>query len=184
MDWQKNILSALFVLVSVILNAQDIKVRKKHEIGVDAANILTFIKKNNQSYLVNYKYLIKERIKFRAGLNLDISDGKSESINPDLRIGIQKQNENGKWSLFYGLDASFRYFKNNSLDAYQYRYGLAPLFGVQYFIHDKISISTEGTLNFYYFNLRDKNSFDADANSDYFSLSIGSIGMIFIYYHF
>ena len=45
MDWQKNILSALFVLVSVILNAQDIKVRKKHEIGVDAANILTFIKK-------------------------------------------------------------------------------------------------------------------------------------------
>jgi hypothetical protein len=178
------LLILLLIFISAGLNAQDKKGIKKHDIGIDVANVLTFIKKNNQSFLINYKYLIKENLKIRAGVNLELSNGKSETINPDMRLGIQKQKNYGRWSLFYGMDGSFRYFKNNSLAAYEYRYGLAPVFGVEYFIHDKISISTEASLNLYYYNLRDQNSFDADSNSDYYTLSIGSIGMVLLYFHF
>ena len=184
MQIHKFLLFFLLLQAPSVLYAQDKPDLKKHEIGIDVANILTFIKKNNQSYLLNYKYLIRDKIRLRAGLNLEISNGSTEAINPDLRAGVQKEKSYGRWSLFYGVDGSFRYFKNNSLDAYQYRYGIAPIFGVQYFLHERISVSTEGTLNLYYYNLRDKSSFDPNANSDYFSLSIGSVGMLFLYFHF
>ena len=165
-------------------NAQEKTRKRKHEIGIDVANALTFIKKSDQSYLINYKYLTTRNLKIRAGLNLELSDEQSEGIYPDIRVGFQKERKDGKWSFLYGADGSFRYFKNNSLTSYQFRYGIAPLIGVQYYVHEKFSISTEGTLNLFFYQMRDPDSFDRSANQDYYSFGIGSIGMVFLYYHF
>ena len=179
------IICASWILLSLSETyAQENTRIRKHEIGIDIANALTFIKKSDQSYLLNYKYLLNRNLKLRAGLNLELSNEKSEGIYPDIRVGMQKERRDGKWSFLYGLDGSFRYFKNNSLTSYQFRYGIAPLIGVQYYVHEKFSISTEGTLNLFFYQMRDPDSFDRSANQDYYSFGIGSIGMVFVYYHF
>jgi hypothetical protein len=54
----------------------------------------------------------------------------------------------------------------------------------KYLNHEKFSISTEGTLNFFFYQMKDSDSFDPEAYKNYYSLGLGSIGMIFLYYHF
>lgn len=180
-DKTLSIFLLCFFLMQFV-SAQD-KIRK-HELGIDIANVLTFLKRNNQSYLINYRYRINENIRIRAGVNLDIGTGNSEGIYPDVRFGFQKDKKEGHWILYMGSDVSYSFFKSNALSGNVSRYGLSPLVGVQYFFNNKISISTEATLNGYLYHNRQKNTFVGDANSTSFRVSIGSIGMMVINYHF
>lgn len=158
---------------------------RKHELGIDIANALTFIKRNTQSYLLNYRYNFNPKIAFRAGMNLDISNGESEGIYPETRLGVQKNIRNkSAWVLYYGLDASFAYYKSNAVPNKTTRVGASTLIGVQYFFNERISISTEASLNYYHYFITNTNTFDPIKHRDYYRLVIGSIGMVLISYHF
>ncbi len=157
---------------------------RKNEVGIDVANALTFIKKNSQSYLLNYRYHFNQKYSFRAGLNLDLSNGESEGIYPDVKVGIQKNKRDKNWDLYYGVDLSYSYFKSNAVPTITSRFGLSPLLGVQYFFNPRISISTEGSLNYYHFFVTNTNTFDPVKHHNYYRIVIGSIGMVLICYHF
>jgi hypothetical protein len=157
---------------------------KKHELGIDIANALTFIKRNTQSYLLNYRYNVNAKTGLRAGLNLDISNGDSEGKYPDIKLGIQKNKRNKSWVLYYGLDFSYSYFKSNAVPNTTSRLGAAPLTGVQYFFNDHISIATEASLNYYHYFVTNTNTFDPVKHRDYYRIVIGSVGMALISYHF
>lgn len=178
-------LSALLFFTGLLSLAVHAQVEvQKNEIGIDVANAMTFIKRNQQSYLLNYRRNFNEKMAFRAGLNLDLGSGNSEGIYPDIKAGIQRNRREGHWNLYYGIDGTFSYFKSNASPAKLTRFGISPILGVQYFIHKRISISTEASLNFNYYKPRNPESFDPEANKNYYRIFIGSVGMVLISYHF
>lgn len=158
---------------------------KKHEVGIDVTNTLSFLKKNYQSYLLNYRYYFKDqKMALRAGLNLDISNGISDGKYPSGKLGIQRNRFDGNWNTYYGLDLSYYYYKSNATPISTTRYGATPLAGVQFYTKNRLSISTEAGLNFHHFVVRSKNSFDPLDNTSYTQVNIGYVGMFLISYHF
>jgi hypothetical protein len=171
------------VAYCISASAQEVE-HSRHELGIDVANALTFIKRNTQSYLLNYRYNHNDKLGLRAGLNLDVGDGNSEGIYPDVRVGIQKNRREGHWNIYFGSDISFSYFKSNAVSTRTTRWGVSPMLGVQYLIHRRLSLSTEASLNFNFYKIRTPGSFDPSANDDYYRIYIGSVGMVLISYHF
>ena len=186
----KNIQKACSIYLSILLFSGNLYSQdkqpgfKKHEAGIDIANALTFIKRNTQSYLLNYRYNINTKTALRAGLNLDISNGESEGTYPDIKLGIQNNTRSKSWVLYYGLDFSYSYFKSNAVPTITSRWGASPLIGVQYFFNGRISISTEASLNYYHYFVTNTNTFDPVKHKNYYRIVIGSVGMVLIAYHF
>lgn len=190
-DMRKKILSRIAIITAVFLSlsstgfGQDSLPRlKKHEVGIDIANALTFIKRNSQSYLLNYRYNFNRKMSARLGLNLDLSNGESDGYYPDVKLGVQRNRRSKSWVLYYGLDLSYSYFKSNAVTTITSRVGASPFLGVQYFFNKRISISTEGSLNYYHYFVTNTNTFDPVKHRDYFRIVIGSVGMVLISYHF
>lgn len=155
----------------------------KHEIGIDITNTLSFLKKNSQSYLLNYRYHFSKKSALRAGLNLDISNDDASGIYPSVKLGYQRNQYLEKWNFYYGADLTYSYYKSTAIAVVTQRYGIGPLIGVQYHLSKRISLSTEASINYYQFTVRDKNSFDPEDNRNYWQLSIGSVGMFVISFH-
>lgn len=160
-------------------------IQSKHQLGIDITNTLTFLKKNNQSYLLNYKYyLSKYKYAIRGGLNLELSTGESEGYYPDLKIGIQKNKFDEKWNRYYGFDISYSYFKSNIIDILTQRFGISPFVGVEHFFNKRISFSTEAALNFNYFVINYLKTFEPIKMKTYSNINIGYVGMFVVSYHF
>ncbi len=181
-----NFLITITLFLSTKCHSQNgILLDRRHQLGIDITNTLTFLKKNNQSYLLNYHYYFsKYKYALRAGLNLDISTGESEGYYPDFKIGIQKNKFDQKWNAYYGVDASFSYFKSNAVAVTTKRYGLAPIVGVEHFFSKRISFSTEAAINFNCFVINSLDTFDPIKQRTYSKINIGYIGMFVISYHF
>jgi hypothetical protein len=183
----KRITAVLILLFAgLVVTAQDSAVTtRRHELGIDVTNTLTFLKKNYQSYLLNYRYFFKQnKLAIRTGLNLDVSDGQSEGIYPSIKLGIQKNKFDKKWNTYYGADLSYLYYKSNTTPTTTTRYGITPLLGVQFFASERISISTEAGINFHRFRIKSKNSFDPVDNTSYNRVNVGYVGMFLVSYHF
>ncbi|MCW3462562.1 hypothetical protein [Chitinophaga nivalis] len=183
----KFIITAILTLCSIAVFAQDSiapRYRYQHELGIDVANILTFLKKNQQSYMANYKWHYRQNRAVRVGLNLELSNQQSEGVYPDVRVGHQWGYITDNWMLYGGADASVAYNAPQFLKNTLWRYGLSPVVGVQYYFNKHISLSTEISLNCYYYIPREPDSFDPAANKPFYRVKIGSVGMLMINYHF
>jgi hypothetical protein len=160
-------------------------IMKRHQLGIDITNTLTFLKQNNQSYLVNYRYNIKGgKYALRTSLNLDLSKGESEGFYTDLKIGWQRNHLEKNWLSYFGVDASFSYYKSNASPITSMVFGLTPFLGAEYYFNHRISASTEAGLNFQYFYSHNDFTYDAQKSSQYTRVYIGYIGMIIVHYHF
>jgi hypothetical protein len=178
---------AICLFICVVVSAQESAFTPagRHEGGIDITNTITFLKKNNQSYLINYRYFYKKyKNALRAGINLDISNGNSEGIYPAIKLGLQKNKFDGRWNRYFGVDASFYYYKSTATPISTTRYGATPLVGVQYFAGKRLSASTEAGLNFMYNKIRSKNSFDPSINTSFYQINVGYVGMFIMAYHF
>ena len=179
-----NVIICLLFTLSVDAQKKTF-IESKSQIGIDITNTLTFLKKNNQSYLVNYKYYLNSfKYAIRGGLNLDIGTGESDGFYPDMKIGFQKNKIDSKWITYFGADISFLYSKSNAIDISTQRYGITPLIGVEHFLSKRISISTEAALNFHYFIVDYLNTFDPVKRKFYTNINLGYVGMFVISYHF
>jgi hypothetical protein len=158
----------------------------KNELGVDVANILTFLSKKNESYLVNYKRHVSEKHALRSGLNLDWSTDEDGYKVVGVKVGYERGYAAvaDGWRLHVGADASYAYRANNFQPNTAIRYGLHPLVGFSYFPLKRLSISTEVNLNLLYTDYRSSGSFSSSANGNVFDVNIGSVGMLIIHYHF
>ncbi len=189
-QFSKICFSLFFFTISFCSDAQfkvfktDSTIICKNEIGVDVANILTFLNRNSQSYLLNYKRYINSKLGLRLGLNLNISSFKVDGNNFDTRLGIEYGKQLEKFRIFCGSDISYQLNKTNFQQKYFYRIGAEPLVGGKFYVNKYFSISTEAKLNFYYIHYTDPTSFDKDANGGNTIIFIGSIGMILLNYHF
>ncbi len=153
--------------------------------GIDITNTLTFLKKNSNSYLLNYRrFISKGRYALRAGMNLDISSGQSDGYYPDIKLGIQKNRYDKKWNTYFGIDASYSLYKSNAVPTTTNRYGLTPFVGVQYYFNNRLSFSTEAAMIFERFYIRTKNSFDPNDHTSYTRIHVGYVGLFLVSYHF
>ena len=152
--------------------------------GVDVVNFLTFLQKNPESCLLNFRYELKNKNRLRLGLNIDLSNGQSAGYYPNVRLGIQKNRKNENWNLYYGIEASYSYFKSTSNPSSSTRIGLSPLLGVEYYFNKHISIVTEESLNLYQFYDYNPTTFSSEKSTKYFRIVIGSVGMVVLMYHF
>lgn len=158
---------------------------KKHELGIDITNTLTFLKKNSQSYLLNYRqYFSKAKYAVRIGMNLDLSTGQSDGYYPDVKLGIQQNKFDNKWNTYFGMDASYALYKSNAVPTTTTKYALTPFVGAQYYASSRVSFSTEAAINFERYYIRTKNSFDPNNNTSYTRIHIGYIGLFLVSYHF
>jgi hypothetical protein len=185
---KKNFISVILIFViSVTVYSQELIQKNlyfKNEIGIDIANVLTFLKKDNNSYLINYKRHFNNNSAIRLGFNLDISTNYDKGKYFDTKFGFEKYLVKDDWYIIGGIDASYSYNSGNFQSNYLIISGLSPLVGVKYHISKYFSITTECKLNFFYYNYRDSESFIPNNKHDEFDINIGSVGMIIINYHF
>jgi hypothetical protein len=186
---KKNIRGLLFILFITVTSQHVIAQEAddeflRSEIGIDVANALTFLKRNNQSYLLNFNYYLNRKVSARAGLNLDIGSDDADGVYPSVRLGVQNNNRTEHWNLYYGIDFSYSYSKANAQPKVLTRWGVGPLIGVEYFYHKRLSVATEASLNYYHFKEKDLDTFDPIKERTYYRLLIGSVGMASIKYHF
>jgi hypothetical protein len=179
--------TAMLLCGAIAVAAQNTEAEKyANEIGVDIANIITFLSKKNESYLINYKRHFTGKHSLRSGLNLDWSTSKDGYKAVGLKVGYERGYPvvSKHWKLHWGVDASFRYQSNNFQPNKSVRYGLTPLIGVSYFLVPRFSISTEMGVNLLYTDYRHSASFDPVDNANVWDVNIASVGMLVVHYHF
>ena len=139
-------------------------------------------------YMLTYKKHNANRA-FRLGLggrfsqvNEDIDGGGKLTTKDNfiaLRVGYEWKNSiSQKWNIYYGLDAIADFTQSNSstnaflntgqiekveLISEDYAFGGGPILGIQFFISDQISLTTEGSLYFRYNNLTEKEKFQVQS---------------------
>lgn len=190
MNFKLTILIIAAILFSSIAAFSQEQKREtyKNELGIDVANILTFLSKKNESYLINYKRNLKGRHYLRTGLN---GEWSSKNKKDGYRaIGVKVGYEMcypvayDRWKLHWGLDATFRYSSTNFLPSSSIRYGIGPIIGFAFFISKHFSVSTELGANFFYTDFRNPESYDPRDNDNVWDITIGSVGMVVVSYHF
>jgi hypothetical protein len=176
-------MKVFFLFISIIIceyaYSQD-TLCSKHSVGIDFANVITFLKRNNQSYLANYWYNINNQYSIRGALNFDIGTSDADGIYPSLKVGVQKNSRHVKWNYFYGADLSYTYYKGNTIPISNTRYGISSFIGVEYFLSDRFSLNTEISLNCYYTQEKNNSTFSTDNERNYYRAVIGSVGMIIL----
>lgn len=160
------------------------KVEYRNDLGIDFANVMTFLKRNTQSYLINYRYRFSDNMALRFGLNLDVSNQKDKGRYTDAMVGVERRKCKESWSFYYGLDFSYSYWKSNAQVSNISRYGISPLIGVRYYFSRNFSLSTEAKLNYFYDFYSKPDSFDPNYQRETYQLNIGSVGMVIFAYHF
>ncbi|MDR0604628.1 MAG: hypothetical protein LBG80_10035 [Bacteroidales bacterium] len=158
----------------------------KNEIGIDVSNIITVLTKKPESYLLNYKRYVSEKKAIRGGLDIEWSTSNDGYKGLKSKIGYEWDKTIGqwKWRFFYGTDASFLYRANNFQTNKTIRGGIHPFIGFAYYLVKQFSIATELNLNFFCSRRIKPNSFDPADNKNIFEMNVGSVGMLFICYHF
>lgn len=190
MKWSYKLLFTIIILFftcSLTFSKPNYKDTSKHfsnEISVDIANILTFLKKSPQSYMLNYKRNFSIPISIRYGLNLDILSFKEKNIYLNTRLGLEYNRFYNKSCLFFGFDFSFLYSQLNSEAYKNFKYGIEPLIGYKIYITEQISLSTELKINFIYYYAYKPSSFNTENVITNKQIYLGSIGMVLLNYHF
>ncbi len=164
---KKFILFTCFFGSLSLLSAQNPGQNFQQQFGFDAAGFLSrFFNFSNNSgsgfntpYYLTYRKL-GEKKNVRIGLGLSFSvegngDGKANSFyNLNFRAGKERFNDFGKrWRAFYGWDYKlfFNYNINGSSSnkALSAGTGIAPIFGLQWRLNERLSFSTEIAYNLF-----------------------------------
>jgi hypothetical protein len=158
----------------------------KNEIGIDVANIITVLSKKPESFLLNYKRYLNGKNAVRVGLDVEwsTSDDGYKGIKNKVGYEWDRIIINWKWQFRYGTDISFLYRANNFQSNKTIRGGIHPFIGFAHYFARQFSVATELNLNFFCSRQIKSNSFDARENKTVFDISVGSVGMLLVCYHF
>jgi hypothetical protein len=184
----------IFATIILVFSLLDLKAQDnpndfgycKNEIGIDVANIITVLTKKPESFLLNYKRYLNEKSAVRIGLDVEWSTSDDGYKGLKNKIGYEWDRAiiNWKWQFRYGTDISFLYRANNFQSNKTIRGGIHPFIGFAHYFVKQFSIATELNLNFFWSRKMKSNSFDAGENKTVFDMSVGSVGMLLVCYHF
>lgn len=179
---------ACFIFFGINLQAQDtahVASYPRNEIAVDVANILTFLKRDAQSYSLYYRRALNQTMRIRSAANFQVSNDPGKGKYIDFSTGLDFSiYRSAVYHVYYGGDLYGSYAKGNFQPNINYKAGVSPFIGASCFITKRLSISTEPRINFTYFIYRNKSSFDPAANSETYEIGFGTIGLLMIGFHF
>ena len=162
-------ISLIYLIISAgAQNLDSVKIYK-NEIGVDATyfikNILDFGSNNftRDIYFLSYKRFFN-KFAFRFGFDMSYSNYKYDHNNYNknqnyfalrTRYGLEhRSNFSDKWTFYYGADFILHYYNSKSYESSTsvttkskgLKIGFGPIFGIEFNINKRLSLSTEGSL--------------------------------------
>lgn len=185
--FKKHVITAILLWSGIAVFSQTSTnlVGFRNEIGIDVANIVTFLSKKNESCLINYKHHFSEKHALRTGLNLELSSSKDGYNAFKLKGGYQYNFPiSDRWRLYSGVDALLRYQSNNFQPNRSIRYGICPVVGFSFFLDKHFTVSTEISLNFFYTDYQNSASYSPEDNANIWDIHLGSVGMLVVSYLF
>ncbi|MFT4762208.1 MAG: hypothetical protein ACI9XO_003188 [Paraglaciecola sp.] len=136
------------------------------QVGFDVTNLLSQFLNfsssssfNNPAYFINFKKRKNDKIN-RMGLGLAFEvDGQGVGTSSDIlinfRAGRERQiNFMSRWRFSYGFDfktnLSYRNISNTDVSRLRLGIGGAPVFGLEFFINARLSLSAEAAYNVFF----------------------------------
>ncbi len=157
--------------------------QKTHQIGIGASRFLKVLFSTDEAaYTLSYRLKWPEySLRVGASFDYETEDGDSSTM-AGLGIGFDKNLalfEN--WEFYYGIDLLTQYeeFSNQQT----YKIGLAPFFGIAFFMTSNFSISTEPSFIFELNQFEDDTSF-GDTSKRTYKFGLRKIGLIQVNFHF
>ncbi|NLO23634.1 MAG: hypothetical protein GX116_04800 [Fibrobacter sp.] len=158
----------------------------KNSFSVDVANVLTFLSKKKESYLLYYKRRMVGPHAIRSGLDLEWGNEADAYKIFSIKLGYEQIYPivSKHWRVHWASDLSFRYSAANFMNTVYRRYGLTPYAGFSYFPVSRFSLSTEFGMNFFYIQKINEKSFAPMDNAKYWQVNVAAVGMVLLSYHF
>ena len=169
---KNTLFTLLFLLAACVVFGQNERPAYTQQFGFDAGGFIgRFFNfsgsgTSESPYYLTYRKLgDKKNTRLGIGANLSVEgdgNGGTNSLNAiNFRVGSERFNDFGKrWRAFYGWDFKllFTYLSTGGSgnNATQLGLGVAPLFGLQWRLNDRLSFSTEVAYNLF-LNVRDSN---------------------------
>lgn len=167
----------IYIIICVVFTqsafAQEDAKTLQHEVGINTLLLQNLIvnQGETQPFTFSYKLILDNKaIRFGVGGTFDRvlrrEDGFADSetnitYNTDLRIGFEWRKtlgDNNNWLTYFGVDAvGLQAMDKTIIDSgfdkvSEYEralgFGAGPVVGLQYYINDHLSISTEGAIYF------------------------------------
>ena len=132
-----------------------------------------------------YRMSVKQPYSLRVGLGFEQNTADDGIFDGSARIGIDKYfKSTARWDFYYGIDAFLSREVVNSSDRKTTRYGGFVFLGIMFHIGNHFSLATEPNFSVLRVVFRDDDSFDPEANREWYEYSIGNIGQIQLNFHF
>lgn len=156
------------------------------QIGINASRVLQLIKTQENSFdLINFRYHIKNKNCLRFGLNFYQTTADDGYLDAGFKIGYDiTMRKYRKFELYFGFDIINSIRIENSSKRRNYEIGVAPLFGIIYFINSNLSISMEPNIYILFNGFIDDEKFTSDKSENWFEFGVGNIGQLQINFHF
>ena len=161
------------------------QVMNKHQIGFNASKFISLFNEQTNSLEITYRMAIKQPYSIRAGLSFEQNTADDGIFDGSLRIGADKYfKKTRRWDFYYGMDAFLSREVVSSSERENVRFGGFVFLGILFHIGDHFSLSTEPNFSVLRVVFRDDDSFDPEANREWYEYSVGNIGQIQLNFHF
>ncbi len=157
----------------------------KHQIGIGATDFLKVVfNSNEETYTLEYRYAYNKKYSLRVGADYFSVTDDNGSTELGLKLGVDKSLKILKhWEFYYGIDLLTKYEKFESSNIEIYKVGVAPVFGVNYYISPNFSLGIEPIFLMQYNREIDKDTF-GDSTTDYYKFGFERVGFIQLNFYF
>jgi len=160
-------------------------VDSKHQIGISSAKFFTLFNESTNSLGINYRFSPTPKLNYRTGLSYEHNTAEDGYFEGAFKLGVDRYFKNSdKWRFYYGIDTYFSQSMFFSSERSTTKFGGSLLFGVMFHLGKHFSFSTEPNFSLTKVYFRDDNSFDPDANRDWFEFKLENLGHVQMNFHF
>ena len=187
-------LSITFTLVLFVCSAQKTNEQNqnilypkqyKNQVGIGATDFLKVVfNSNEEAYTLEFRRSINKKYSYRIGANYFTTNDDNGSSEIGIKLGMDKNLKTLKhWDFYYGIDFLSKYEKFKSSEIEIYKLGIAPLFGINYYISPNFSLGIEPIFLIQYNHQVDNDTF-GDSITDYYKVGFERVGFIQLNFYF
>ncbi len=175
----------LFLLNCTIVFSQE-DGSTRHQISINASKFIPLFNEQINNLDLTYRWAFGNRLQnLRAAASIDLGTAENELNDFSVRLGIDRTfKKSGRWTFYYGLDATYGKTVVKSTQRISTKMGLLPFAGFLYQIGPHFSLSTEPSLALFRNEAIDQDSFNPNASNINYTLNFINIGQVKIGFHF
>ena len=177
----RGILFLLICFSSGSLRAQ----HQKQQIGIDASKFILLFNEQVNNLDLTYRYKLDSVFTLRGGLDLDLSTEEEGLSDYSVRLGVDKIFLNDKsWRFYLGSDLHYSSTILKSSQRINSNLGVSAFIGFLYKLGSNFSISSEPTVAWTQFRVKDEDEFGPSFNRKWSEIKLLNLGQIRVNFHF